>query len=433
MWIHRWILSSFILAATLSECKFSNPLDASSLSSPAAHGVVSAKLQFIKNNRSIGRQRIKNLKRRLKSKMCRLQPRDKLSGSLFSETLQNTRQQNLRNMDSASCMLGSIENKLTYYMLNISVGTPEKQFMVQVDTGSSDLWIPGRSLHHRGYDPSQSRSFTNLSEAFHIQYAKDSATGYWGTELVRLGNSQYNAITLQMAIVTSAPDPSMGILGIGPIESETSSNLYLNLPHMLAKQKLISKPIYSMYMDKIDSVGGQILFGGIDKAKYKRLTTLPFACDSTISVKTDAIFMNKVQFNQKPIDVLLDTGTSFTYLPEYIVNAIAREFSASYDSDIGLYVIHEHELKKFREGISFRFNDIIVNMPIAELFWPLSWFSLEPSSYLAMSILTSKDSLYVNILGDSFLRNAYVIYDLEKSEVHIGQYFPSTKSNIVPI
>lgn len=38
-----------------------------------------------------------------------------------------------------------INNDEIQYLANISIGTPPKPFAVQLDTGSSDLWIPSTS------------------------------------------------------------------------------------------------------------------------------------------------------------------------------------------------------------------------------------------------------------------------------------------------
>lgn len=366
-----------------------------------------------------------------------------------------------------------MHNKLTYYLMNISLGTPPQNFMVQIDTGSSDLWVPGRIIQFNGFDYKHSSTFKRLNQDFTIKYVKDSAQGYWAVDNFSFGDADKTVSNLQFAVATAAPDATMGILGIGPVESETSQIPYPNLPVMLVRDGLISRAVYSMYMGGIESNEGAIVFGGSDKAKYRKLSTLPFVSKSTITVELDIVALttssgpNKQANGQldttlynsdfgyynsaskeeraitlqnkdviivnRPLQVLLDTGTSLTYLPPDVVNAIATAFQASFESDVGMYVVDQNDLgNNPLQGINFQFENQVIYMPKEELFWPLSWFSLEPSPYYAMTILASNTAMGFNILGDSFLRNAYVIYDLDKREVHIGQYFPSPYSRITP-
>lgn len=430
----------------------------------------------------------------------------------------------------------SIDNKLTYYLMNITIGTPPQQFLVQVDTGSSDLWIPSNSLLYNGYDPLASRTFEQLDERFSIQYVKDSATGYWALDTVGLGGSDVQIEGQKFAVANNAPDATMGILGIGPIGSETSDEPYPNLPQTMVREGLISRNVYSMYMGSISDQIGTILFGGTDKSKFHQLARLPILSNRQYLIRLDNIALvnapplaeegftgpaasplaersvfdpsratihsniqpepmsddlddlddlnyldtafedegegdipyidvvrgkakisdfsmdyyskeskangkqdltddaKDVLMTTSPLNVLLDSGTSLAYLPDQLVKKIASQFEAKYDSELGMYRVHEEDLRNVPfDGLNFGFGGQLIHMPRRELFWPLSWFTLEEGPYYVMTILPSSAAMGYNILGDSFLRNAYVTYDFDRMEVHIGQYIPSDTSDIEPL
>lgn len=413
----------------------------------------------------------------------------------------------------------AIENKLTYYLMNITIGTPPQQFLVQVDTGSSDLWIPSNNLLYNGYDPASSSTFQQLQESFSIQYVKDSATGFWALDTIGLGGSDVQIEAQKFAVANNAPDATMGILGIGPVGSETSDEPYPNLPETMVREGLISRNVYSMYMGSISDQVGTILFGGTDKSKYHELARLPILSPRQFLVRLDYIglvsgpplaaegfigpaasplgassansrlenfkvddepvqnefldddsdksnidvvrgkakisdfspdyYAKEAKANEKqkltgeskdvlmtggPLNVLLDSGTSLAYLPDQLVGKIAKQFDAKYDSDLGMYRVHEEDLRNVAyDGLSFGFGGQIIHMPRRELFWPLSWFTLEEGPYYVMTILPNSASMGYNILGDSFLRNAYVIYDFDQMEIHIGQYIPSSTTSIEPL
>jgi len=80
-------------------------------------------------------------------------------------------------------------NIFSYYG-SISVGTPPQIFNVQVDTGSSDLWIPSSSCtttgctQHRRFNSSKSSTYSGIPNgAFTIEYGSGTVKGITGKVL----------------------------------------------------------------------------------------------------------------------------------------------------------------------------------------------------------------------------------------------------------
>jgi cathepsin D len=63
---------------------------------------------------------------------------------------------------------------------SINVGTPAKTYTVQLDTGSSDLFLPGPDCNtncagHKVYNPSASSSAVDRHRSFYLEYGDGSS------------------------------------------------------------------------------------------------------------------------------------------------------------------------------------------------------------------------------------------------------------------
>lgn len=371
----------------------------------------------------------------------------------------------------------SIENLNMFYLTNISLGSNNQTLGVLLDTGSSDLWVPElecnnywesswkrsentktttRKLgqphkeekiptiklhfHEKEYydrfdclsfgyfSPNDLSTFQENTTApdFEISYLDGSeATGYWGSDYVTFGDYRVN-MTFGVALYSDLQP----VLGIGLVENEVSNYgtyendyedifTYLNFPLRLKEEGLVKSHAYSILLGRNNASQGELLFGAVDHGKYdgqlQRVKIVneyeeagykePFAFDIIL----DGILSDDFEFREQTL-VLLDTGSTLLRLPysyfyelyDYLDLRSSSDYSSLYEIDCSYLELDQ--------TISFYFSGIEIQVPLRDLVYQYY------GCYFGI-----RGTLYSTILGANFLKNAYVVYDLDNEEIAMAQ------------
>lgn len=158
-----------------------------------------------------------------------------------------------------------VDNLEILYLINITIGTPPQPFSLQIDTGSSDTWVPSRSSDVCVEDPilcglgsfvsTLSKTYKLVARnAFQIKYQDNSQIeGDYFTDTLVLGDK--NITNMQMGLARTA-SRGVGILGIGfqsgeSIAATDPDSIYPNLVNQLQNQKYIKSLAYSLWLNDL--------------------------------------------------------------------------------------------------------------------------------------------------------------------------------------
>ncbi|KAH3901971.1 uncharacterized protein SCDLUD_001758 [Saccharomycodes ludwigii] len=297
------------------------------------------------------------------------------------------------------------------------------------------------------FDSNKSKTFKKNDTEFYIVYGDDSsALGNWATDKVYVDGLEVDGLTFAVANMS---DSSTGVLGIGLMTDEAtefdasavlhqSKNFtYPNLPVVLKQNGIINSTSYSLYLNDSDSSSGTVLFGAVDHSKYLgQLYTLPLIniykkygiknvteFDVTLQGLGFVDGDNNYTFTNTKIPALLDSGTTLLYLPDYLLEYIADSFSAYYTEDLGLYIIGCDKVSDDQYMV-FDFGGFHINIPFVDFV-----LTTDDEDICVLGISGSGD-LNNAILGDSFLRSTYVVYDLDNLEIAMAPANSSSSSSL---
>jgi hypothetical protein len=331
------------------------------------------------------------------------------------------------------------------YLVELSIGTPGQTVKVAIDTGSDELWVnpdctddnltssQQQECSKDGtYKPGSSSSAkrvtdsTGAYEASSIQYGKGAVEMNYYTDKVALPDSSLNVTGLQFGVANVTQDLNEGILGLGWGYGKNLA--YNNLIDQLADQGVINTKSISVGLGNVnESNAGTLLFGAVDTKKFSGdlISNDILGPQGSESLYRYWVQMTSVALNQsgssKTYDggdtpVVLDSGSSLSYLPSAIVTDMADDLDAQYDRESELYIV-DCSVRSKNGTFDFTFGQAIIRVPFEEFIW-----AYDDTTCILGAVATDDSSGITALLGDTFLRSAFVVFDQTNSQISMAQY-----------
>ncbi|KAF7515186.1 hypothetical protein G7054_g14713 [Neopestalotiopsis clavispora] len=317
------------------------------------------------------------------------------------------------------------------YLCEVDIGTPAQTVKLDFDTGSADLWVfsteqsKSTQKGHAVFDPTKSSTWKELSgKSWKISYGDgSSASGDVGTDVVSIGGLKVESQAVELAKTMSAQfsqGTGDGLLGLafGTINTVTSGSQSDPQPtpveNMITQQdipkesELFTSAFYSErdenkesfytfgYIDQdlITASGEDIHWTDIDNSQG--FWQFPSASYSINGKST------KVSGNT----AIADTGTTLALVSDDVCTALYKQIKgAKYDSQQQGWTIPTSvkaaDLPDFSVAVGDKEfviqKEDLVFAPIDENTW--------------YGGVQSRGDLDFDILGDSFLKSVYAIWD----------------------
>ncbi|KAM0245328.1 hypothetical protein ACHAQJ_010596 [Trichoderma viride] len=329
------------------------------------------------------------------------------------------------------------------YYAEFSVGTPPQKLSFQLDT----------------VDPDRSSSFNETSQIFNITYLDGRHIGgkyFKDTVTINKATIKNQQVGLALQSVRGT-----GLLGLGFRDGVAAKVKYPTVIDNMVSQNIIAVPAFSLYLNDLQTSQGSILFGGVDTDKFHGgLATLPLEPLPASIAKTQEIVMYCVHldgFKVSGVDTpavnataVLDSGSTISLLPDAVVQNIWKQFNVLNVRGIPIPFVDCGKANSKGVTFSFQFANKTIQVPIDEMVINnlasaqdeimsdptlqqlfKGWDGVCTFGIGSISDYGISSSSFV-LLGDTFLRSAYVVYDLQNKQIGIAQAtLNSTTSSII--
>ncbi|KAK3906050.1 aspartic peptidase domain-containing protein [Staphylotrichum tortipilum] len=324
--------------------------------------------------------------------------------------------------------LADLEGGVAYAM-QLEIGTPPQKVKVLLDTGSYELWVNPNCQasnsellcqSHGFYYPNKSSTATALSRDFQLTYGTGGVRGSYWTD------------TMNFAVANDSYYAFSGIMGLGYAYPYTIN--YPSVLNLMVSQKKINAPIFSLGLGGEGDNFAEIIFGGVNRWKFggplEPVKIWPSIEDQDprwiqywVNITSVGLHMP----NKSPVvyttpnfvmPVLLDTGSALSYFRSDLVAIIAQQFQATVDP-AGNYVV-DCAWHNAPGTIDFGFNrgKMVINVRFKDFILQTS-----QSGYCLLGVQPADVGAADYVLGNTFLRGAYLVFDQQSDIVWMNQYY----------
>ncbi|SCU86979.1 LAFA_0E04016g1_1 [Lachancea sp. 'fantastica'] len=323
--------------------------------------------------------------------------------------------------------LFSLLSSLTAELTTVTQVTGTQQTPTSISSGDATL----SCSQYGTFATDSSSSFKSNNSEFYISYGDGTyALGVWGSDKVTLQDVQIPRVNFAVANESTS---EFGVMGIGMEDLESTNTLseerhtYVNFPSALVLQGDIHTRAFSLYLNKLEETQGSILFGGVDHSKYSgSLYTIPiintyknqgYANPIRFEITLQGMGLNandtQKTYTTTKIPVVLDSGSTLSYLPASLVSAVASSLGATYSSSSELYLFDCSKVSN-DDSFVFDFGGFQIESSLANYILQTS-----DKSQCALGMIPQTSGSF--ILGDNFLTAAYVVYDIDNMQISMAQ------------
>lgn len=347
--------------------------------------------------------------------------------------------------------IGEIDFDDIVYVADITLGTPPQQFSVIMDTGSSNLWVPGKEcINGNGasmnrykfspaaaqilasknacfgknlFDGTKSSTYSTNDQAFQIKYGTGSCSGYIATDNLCLDDL---CIKNGFGVATHlapffADQPFDGIFGMA-FQTIAVDNVKPPIQNMI-DQGMLANPWFTVWMTMThteNETGGLITLGDfdpqhcsdqVDWIPLSRATYFEIALDGVkvggTDLQSEVVVMSPT--SGKTVQAVSDTGTSLIAGPKQQIQQIAGQLGGVMDHTQGVYIV-PCDAADTLPPIIFTLNG--KDYPVTAKNYVALLAEPDNRCYLGIQSFPSGGIGPSWILGDTWIREYCQVYDM---------------------
>ncbi|KAJ7236563.1 acid protease [Mycena haematopus] len=305
---------------------------------------------------------------------------------------------------------------------SVSIGTPPQKFVIDFDTGSSDLWVPSSSCKSTAcefkskFNASNSVTAVNKGETFSITYEDGSTvSGPVYTDDVSLAGITVTKQFFSAATTMSpnmASDPADGILGLAfPAISFLNQSPFFNTAY---SEKKVKTNEFGFFLSP---TGSELYLGAPDAKRYKG--SLEFhEIDSSygywVVVGASAKVGSTIVVSG--FETVIDSGSTLMYAPPAVAAKLYAAIPGGkvFDAAEGLFEYTCNPQPKI--SINWGGKDWVISSANFNL------GKTTVRSTKCVGALIGQNILGPNVwvLGDAFMQNVYTAFNFDKEAVGFG-------------
>jgi len=323
------------------------------------------------------------------------------------------------------------------YLCPVTIGTPGRTFTLDFDTGSADLWmwsteLPAATIKadgssHTIYDPKKSSTFKATSGAsWKISYGDgSSASGTVGTDNVTIGGLLIKNQTIELAKVLStefASGAGDGLLGLawGSINTVTPGPAQTPVESMIAQNDIsASEELFTAnlgsWRDASDPDKGESFYtfgfidqdiltaAGVDEPFYTPVDN----SQGFWMFNSTSASVNGTSIPRDGNTAIADTGTTLALVDDATCKAIYAAIPGStYDSTQQGYTFPTSVTADQLPVVTFAVGDQQFAVQKEDLAFA------DAGNGMVFGGIQSRGDMTFDILGDTFLKSIYAIFDV---------------------